>query len=92
MIELRTMSGRRNKDKTEEQGENATLSVIMRLTDEELGLTEQRDELLTLKGGLQHQAKEKIETVTSSIQKLKNEVSELKLQCEQLREFISYSR
>jgi uncharacterized protein YydD (DUF2326 family) len=64
----------------------------MKLTDEELDLTEQRDELLTLKGGLQHQAKEKIETVTSSIKKLKNEVSELKLQCEQLREFISYSR
>ena len=92
MIELRTMSGRRNKDKTEEQGEKATLSVIMKLTDEELDLTEQRDELMTLKGGLQHQAKEKIETVTSSIKKLKNEVSELKLQCEQLREFISYSR
>jgi chromosome segregation ATPase len=92
MIELRTMSGSRNKDKTEEQGEKATLSVIMKLTDEELDLTEQRDELLTLKGGLQHQAKEKIETVTSSIKKLKNEVSELKLQCEQLREFISYSR
>jgi hypothetical protein len=92
MIELRTMSGSRNKDKTVEQGEKATLSVIMKLTDEELGLTEQRDELLTLKGGLQHQAKEKIETVTSSIKKLKNEVSELKLQCEQLREFISYSR
>ncbi len=60
--------------------------------DEEVCLTEQRDELLNLKTGLQQQAKEKIETVTKSIQKLKNEVSELRLQCEQLKEFISNSK
>jgi uncharacterized membrane-anchored protein YitT (DUF2179 family) len=90
------MSGRSKKNKTEEQGESATLSVIQsqmaRALDEELCLTEQRDELLTLKGGLELQAKEKIETVTSSIQKLKNEVSELRLHCEQLKEFISNSK
>lgn len=95
MIELRTMRivlGRRKKEETEEQGENTALSVIKSLRDEELCLTEQRDELLTLKGDLKLQAKEKIETVTSSIQKLKNEVSELRLQCEQLKEFISNSK
>lgn len=84
--------GKRKKDETEEQGQDATLSVIKSLMDEEVCLTEQRDELLTLRGGLQLQAKERIETVTSSTQKLKNEVSELRLQCEQLREFISDSK
>lgn len=89
---MRIVLGRRKKEETEEQGENTALSVIKSLRDEELCLTEQRDELLTLKGDLKLQAKEKIETVTSSIQKLKNEVSELRLQCEQLKEFISNSK
>jgi len=94
MIELRTMKNlleRRKKDETEKQGESATSSVIKSLMNEEVSLTEQRDRLLTLKGQLQFKAKEKIETVTSSIQKLKNQVSELRLQCEQLQEFISKS-
>ncbi|HVP16078.1 MAG TPA: hypothetical protein VMT42_01780 [candidate division Zixibacteria bacterium] len=82
---------RRKKDETEKQGESATSSVVKSLMDEEVSLTEQRDRLLTLKGQLQLKAKEKIETVTSSIQKLKNQVSELRLQCEQLQEFISKS-
>jgi hypothetical protein len=94
MIELRTMKNlleRRKKDETEKQGESATSSVIKSLMNEEVSLTEQRDRLLTLKEQLQLKAKEKIETVTSSIQKLKNQVSELRLQCEQLQEFISKS-
>jgi len=94
MIELRKMRNlleRRKKDETEKQGESATSSVVKSLMDEEVSLTEQRDRLLTLKGQLQLKAKEKIETVTSSIQKLKNQVSELRLQCEQLQEFISKS-
>jgi pyridoxine 5'-phosphate synthase PdxJ len=94
-VELKTMrivSGKHKKDDAEEQGQDATLPVIKSLMDEEVCLTEQRDELLTLKGGLELQAKEKIETVTSSIQKLKNEVSELRIQREQLKEFISNSK
>jgi pyridoxine 5'-phosphate synthase PdxJ len=89
---MRIVIGKRKKDETEEQGQDATLSVVKSLMSEEVCLTEQRDELLTLRGGLQLQAKERIETVTSSIQKLKNEVSELRLQCEQLKEFISNSK
>lgn len=83
--------GRRRKDETGEQGESTT-SVIKSLMDEEVCLTEERDKLLTLKEELQHRAKEKIETVTSSIQELKNQVYELRLECEQLREFISNSK
>jgi len=74
---------------SEQANEDAvTSSVIKSLMKEEASLTEQRDRLLTLKEQLQLKAKEKIETLTSSIQKLKNQVSELRLQCEQLKEFI----
>ena len=95
MTELGTMKvvlGRSKKDEVEEQGEQGALSVIKSLMDEELCLIEQRDELLTLKGELKLQAKERIEAVTGNIQKLKHEVSELKLQCEQLKQFISDSK
>jgi len=94
---MRELLQRHKKDETEEKtedipeekGDSATSSVIKSLMDEEVSLTEQRDRLLNLKGQLQLKAKEKIETVTSSIQKLKNQVSELRLECEQLKEFIS---
>ena len=89
---MRIVIGKRKKDDAEEQGQDATLSVVKSLMDEEVCLTEEREKLLTLRGGLQLQAKERIETVTSSIQKLKDEVSELRLQCEQLKDFISSSK
>jgi len=89
---MRGLLGRRKKDETEEQGKDATSSVVKSLMDEEVCLTEQRDRLLTLKEQLQLKAKEKIETVTSNIRQLKNQVSELRLQCEQLKEFISNSK
>ena len=86
------MLGRSKKNEAEEQSESATLSVIKNLMDEEVCLTGKRDELLTLKRELQLKAKDKIETVTSSIQKLKSEVQELTVQCEQLKQFISNSK
>ena len=87
----RIVLGRGKKDEAEDQRESATSSVVKSLMDEEASLTEQRDRLLSLKEQLQLKAKEKIEGVTGNIQKLKNQVSELRLQCEQLKDFISKS-
>jgi hypothetical protein len=65
------------------------LVVLRALENEEISLMEEKRELLTLKEKLQLKVEEKIETMKLSIQTLKNELSELRYQCEELENSVS---
>jgi len=82
------------KKKTiEEQsdGGEEPLLVLRGLENEEFSLMEEKRELLALKEKLQLKAEEKIEIMRRRIQTLKNEISELRHQCEELENSVSLS-
>jgi len=59
------------------------------LEQEEFSLMEENRELLALKEKLQIKADEKIEIMNRRMQTLKNEISELRHQCEELENSVS---
>jgi len=79
------------KKEIEEQGngEEEPLLVLRGLEKEECSLMEEKRDLLALKEKLQLKVKEKIEVMKCSIQTLKNEISELRRQCEELEDSVS---
>ena len=58
--------------------------MLQKLKSEEVHLMEERQKLESLKEKLEAKAKEEIETKKNSIQKLKGEIIELKVTCEEL--------
>ena len=79
------------KKAIEEQsdGGEEPLLVLRGLENEEFSLMEEKRELLVLKEKLQLKAEEKIEIMRRRIQTLKNEISELRHQCEELENSVS---
>lgn len=65
------------------------LVVLRGLEKEEVSLMEEKRELLALKEKLQIKAEEKIEIMNRRMQTLKNEISELRHQCEELENSVS---
>jgi hypothetical protein len=65
------------------------LLVLRGLEKEEVSLMEEKRELLALKEKLQLKAEEKIDIMKRRMQTLKNEVSELRHQCEELENSVS---
>jgi len=65
------------------------LMVLRGLEKEEVSLMEEKRDLLALKEKLQLKAVEKIEIMKRRIQTLKNEISELRHQCEELENSVS---
>ncbi len=65
------------------------LAVLRGLEKEEVSLMEEKRELLALKEKLQIKAEEKIEIMNRRMQTLKNEISELRHQCEELENSVS---
>lgn len=80
------------KKKTVEQLSDSVeepLVVLRGLEKEEVSLMEEKRELLALKEKLQIKAEEKIEIMNRRMQTLKNEISELRHQCEDLENSVS---
>lgn len=65
------------------------LAILRRLEKEEVSLMEEKRELLALKEKLQIKADEKIEIMNRRMQALKNEIPELRHQCEELENSVS---
>jgi len=89
--EVEKMGGLFRRKEIQEQvsDEEDSLSVLRGLENEEISLMEEKRELLALKEKLQLKAKEKIEIMKSRIQALKNEILELRHQCEELENSVS---
>jgi len=80
------------KKEIEEQGNGQEpLSILRELEKEEFSLMEEKRELSALKEKLKLKAEEKIGIVKQRIQTLKNEISELRHQCEELESYVSLS-
>ena len=80
------------KKKTiEEQSNNGEepLVVLRGLENEEISLMEEKRGLLALKEKLQFKVEEKTEIMKRSIQTLRNELLELRHQCEELENSVS---
>jgi predicted RNase H-like nuclease (RuvC/YqgF family) len=79
------------KKTVEEQRDSGEepLVVLRGLEKEEVSLMEEKRELLASKEKLQIKAVEKIEIMNRRIQTLKNEISELRHQCEELENSVS---
>jgi len=79
------------KKTVEEQSDSGEepLAVLRGLEKEEVSLMEEKRELLALKEKLQIKADEKIEIMNRRMQTLKNEISELRHQCEELENSVS---
>lgn len=65
------------------------LAILRRLEKEEVSLMEEKRELLALKEKLQIKADEKIEIMNRRMQPLKNEISELRHQSEEIENSVS---
>jgi hypothetical protein len=65
------------------------LAILRRLEKEEVSLMEEKRELLALKEKLQIKADEKIEIMNRRMQTLKNEISELRHQSEEIENSVS---
>lgn len=65
------------------------LAILRRLEKEEVSLMEEKRELLALKEKLQIKADEKIEIMNRRMQALKNEISELRHQSEEIENSVS---
>jgi len=89
--EVKNMVSIFKKKAVEEQGETGQepLMVLRELEKEEVSLMEEKRELLALKEKLQLKAEEKIEIMKRRLQTLKNEISELRHQCEELENSVS---
>jgi len=89
--EVKNMVSIFKKKAVEEQGETGQepLMVLRELEKEEVSLMEEKRELLALKEKLQLKAEEKIEIMKRRLQTLKNEMSELRHQCEELENSVS---
>jgi len=72
-------------------GEDESLLIIEELEKEEFSLMEEKKELLALKEKLQLKAQETIEMMKHRIQTLRDEISELQRQCEELERYVSLS-
>jgi predicted RNase H-like nuclease (RuvC/YqgF family) len=79
------------KKTVEEQRDSGEepLVVLRGLEKEEVSLMEEKRDLLASKEKLQIKAVEKIEIMNRRIQTLKNEISELRHQCEELESSVS---
>jgi len=79
------------KKTVEEQRDSGEepLAVLRGLEKEEVSLMEEKRELLALKEKLQIKADEKIEIMNRRMQTLKNEISGLMHQCEELENSVS---
>jgi len=79
------------KKTVEEQSDSGEepLAVLRGLEKEEVSLMEEKRELLALKEKLQIKADEKIEIMNRRMQTLKNEITELRHQCEELENSVS---
>jgi len=75
----------------EEQSNNGEepLVVLRGLENEEISLMEEKRGLLALKEKLQFKVEEKTEIMKRSIQTLRNELLELRHQCEELENSVS---
>jgi hypothetical protein len=91
--EVKNMVSIFKKKEVEEDSSNGKdpLSVLRELEKEEVSLMEEKGQLLALKEKLQLKAEEKIEIMKLRIQTLRNEISELKSQCEELENSVSLS-
>jgi len=69
--------------KQENEGNEAAL-VLQKLKSEEACLMEEKQNLSSLKESLQNKAKQEIELRKSNIQKLKFDITDLKVSCEAL--------
>ena len=65
------------------------LAILRRLEKEEVSLMEEKRELLALKEKLQIKTDEKIEIMNHRMQTLKNEISELRHQSEEIENSVS---
>jgi len=81
----------KKKEIEQGSGEEEPLSVLRGLEKEEISLMEEKGQLLALKEKLQLKVEEKIEIMRLRIQTLKNEISELRHQCEELESSVSLS-
>jgi len=81
------------KKEIEEQSSNGKdpLLILRELEKEEISLMEEKGQLLALKEKLQLKAEEKIEIMKLRVQTLRNEISELRGQCEELQNSVSLS-
>lgn len=79
------------KKTVEEQRDSGEepLAVLRGLEKEEVSLMEEKKELSALKEKLQIKADEKIEIMNRRMQTLKNEISGLRHQCEELENPVS---
>jgi len=79
------------KKEIEEQSysKEEPLSVLRELEKEEVSLMEEKRDLLALKEKLQIKAEERIEIMRLRIQTLRNEVSEMRHNCEELEKSIA---
>jgi hypothetical protein len=79
------------KKTVEEQTDSGEepLVVLRGLEKQEVSLMEEKRELLALKEKLQIKAEEKIDIMNRRMQTLKNEISELRHQCEELENSVS---
>jgi hypothetical protein len=82
---------KRNDEEQYDEQDEESLLVLQDLEKEEFSLMEEKRELLALKEKLQLKAQEAIEMMKHRIQTLKDEISELKQQCEQLESYVSSS-
>jgi len=81
----------KKKEIEQGSGEEEPLLVLRGLEKEEISLMEEKGQLLALKEKLQLKVEEKIEIMKLRIQTLKNEISELRHQCEELESSVSLS-
>ena len=66
--------------------------VLQQLTEEEANLIEERKRMQILKEKLQSNVKRNIDEKTKNIQKLRDEIKDLRLSCEGLNKTISCSK
>jgi len=69
--------------------EDESLLILEELEKEEFSLMEEKKELLALKEKLRLKAQETIEMMKHRIQTLRDEISELQRQCEELERYVS---
>jgi len=69
--------------------EDESLLILEELEKEEFSLMEEKRELLALKEKLRLKAQETIEMMKHRIQTLRDEISELQRQCEELERYVS---
>jgi hypothetical protein len=66
-------------------------SALEEMQNEEASLREEKEQLLTLKQQLQQNVHKEIELTKNNIEKLKAEIADMKIECEELIRFVNAS-